>query len=407
MSGTVPLRLSIILAAFIVLSSVAFARHALADTCPAPTVAITDATRANATAAGIPTSATCWNPSDSSTGQAAGAAKLWLQQHATKNANIACLNSTFAERLEKFMQAVPGGPPTITDGYRGAAAQNAAKSNGASQVGWCSSYHNYGMAADFNNSSKTMLLWMRQNAPQYGLTPIPTLNVQTGCSYTSSFCDPAHIQIQGPHPSADQCGVCATTGGDGTLPGIQTQSNPDDYYYYSNAPAANPFIQQPATTFPPMMPMQPMMSTQPSLPAQSSPSNVQPIPYMAPSSSPLLNSNTPTGNSTTSQAAQDLLNALVGGVTSTPPVTSAPVTVAIYGTTTQTAPTPTTVVTPQQTTIVGQPIAQQTFTSGDLSGNTVAPVAAPQIFQNFSPIQGILSGIKSVLVHLLAFLQGH
>jgi hypothetical protein len=113
------------------------------------------------------------------------------------------------------MQAVPGGIPTITDAYRGKAAQAQAQASGASQVGPCGSYHQYGLAADFNTTNATTLRWMRLNAPQYGLAPTGVDPV-TGCG-TSGFCDPGHIQMAGPLPSADQCGICNSTG-NGVLP---------------------------------------------------------------------------------------------------------------------------------------------------------------------------------------------
>lgn len=159
----------------------------------------------------------CWNPSDPTLGKEANATKAWLQQHAAKSANISCLNPDFAEKLKALMEAVPGGPPTITDGYRGQAAQNAAKASGASQVGWCDGYHNYGLAADFNSTSAATLRWMRENAPRYGLSHLPAMSVQTGCSLKGTgFCDPAHIQIAG--EKIGQCGACSNDRGNGALP---------------------------------------------------------------------------------------------------------------------------------------------------------------------------------------------
>src|SRR4051812_6303260 len=104
----------------IILSSLAFllVLHpvlAHAQYCPAGTVPIGD--RAAATAAGIPTSAQCWNPNDPNVGQQAGSAKEWLKQHATRDTNISCMNAQFAEKLKKMMEAVPGGVPTIVSGY--------------------------------------------------------------------------------------------------------------------------------------------------------------------------------------------------------------------------------------------------------------------------------------------------
>src|SRR3989344_4575263 len=186
----------------------------------------------------------CWDKSDASVGQAAGEAKIFLQQHATKNSNISCLNSTFAERLKNLMQAAPGGPPTIRDGYRSPQAQ-ANLPRGSTRVGPCGSYHQYGMAADFNASEQT-LRWMRVNAAQFGLSPVTNANPVTGCT-ARGFCDGGHIQIAGPKPPRNQCGMCATETGDGVLPGVQGTPYPDDYYgEVANNPvsAISDFIRQ-------------------------------------------------------------------------------------------------------------------------------------------------------------------
>lgn len=221
---------------------------ASAQTCPAGTHPATAADIPYMTAAGIPNPAvgTCWDSNNANAGKAVGEAKLFIQQHATKGANVSCMNSDFAQRLANFMKAVPGGPPTVTSGYRGQAAQTAAKNSGASEVGWCHSYHNYGMAADFNNADKKTLLWMRENAPQYGIAIISTFSPITGCSTKSSFCDPAHFQIAGSLPSQNQCGVCSSTvtAGNGTLPvppGTPPEpAIPDDAQFYIQYPYATP-----------------------------------------------------------------------------------------------------------------------------------------------------------------------
>jgi hypothetical protein len=267
--------------------------------CPSGTVAITTATRAAATAAGLPTSVACWIPSDPNAGEAAGQAKEYLQQHATSNANISCFNSQFAEDLEKLMQAVPGGPPTITDGYRSPQAQSNLSSQ-ATQVGACGSYHQYGMAADFNNANSQTLLWLRENAPQYGLTPIPSLNLQTGCSRVSSFCDPGHIQIQGPLPPRNQCGICSSNVAGTLAPtGAAQSAAPDDLQYLPQSgtqiPAgycmvsSQPIIYMPCGTTLPQSQFAPAPIAQP-LPA---PTPVTSAPSVTPTATPTTSACTP------------------------------------------------------------------------------------------------------------------
>jgi hypothetical protein len=156
---------------------------------------------------------TCYNPSDPNVGAAAGDAKQWLQQHATTDANISCLSAPFAEKLKTFMEAVPGGIPVITSGYRGTAAQNAAIQSGASHVtNACQSYHPYGLAADFNNNRAAQTQWMRANAHAYGFNILGDW-------------DANHFQDNG--GLSGQCGACPTdtTGGDGVLqPSASSQS---------------------------------------------------------------------------------------------------------------------------------------------------------------------------------------
>src|SRR4051812_30052916 len=87
---------------------------------PAGTHAATAADLEWMRAAGIPEPAIgeLVDPSNPEIGQAAGEAKLWLSQHASRGANIGCLDPQFAQKLKAFMMSVPGGTPTITDGYR-------------------------------------------------------------------------------------------------------------------------------------------------------------------------------------------------------------------------------------------------------------------------------------------------
>ena len=156
------------------------------------------------TAAGLPHPGSgLVNPNDPNVGQAVGATKQWLQQHATRSANISCLNPQFAEKLKRFMEAVPGGPPIITDAYRDPGKQNALVASGASRAGPCQSYHNYGLAADFN-SSGSKIPWMRDNSRNFGINTIGTW-------------DPNHFQDAAGRYG--QCGACSGgQGGNGFLP---------------------------------------------------------------------------------------------------------------------------------------------------------------------------------------------
>lgn len=116
-----------------------------------------------------------WNADDPNTGRGAAEAKQWLAQHATKSSNVSCMNAEFAQKLKRFMEAVPGGPPVITSGYRSIAEQNAiiARGDGATRVkSACDSYHPWGLAADFNNNSGATTAWMRANASAHGIATI-------------------------------------------------------------------------------------------------------------------------------------------------------------------------------------------------------------------------------------------
>ncbi|MBI5457767.1 hypothetical protein HY971_03515 [Candidatus Kaiserbacteria bacterium] len=142
----------------------------------------------------------CYNPDDDIIGQAAESAKEWLRQHASKGSIISCLDAEFAQKLKKFMEAVPGGPPTIISAYRPPEAQVALVKSGASKAGPCQSYHNYGLAVDFNNTSR--ISWMRANSQGYGINIIGAW-------------DPNHFQDA--RGRFGQCGKCSNYKGDGTL----------------------------------------------------------------------------------------------------------------------------------------------------------------------------------------------
>ena len=192
--------------------------QASAETCRTGEEPITPQTRPLAALNGVPANVNCWRPKDPTTGQAVGEARQFLQQHATKKVNVGCFNPEFAERLQNLLQAVPGGSiPTVTDGYRSPEEQ-ARLPKGSTTVGPCGSYHQYGLAADFNETDEKTLQWMRVNASRFGLSPVTNANPVTGCTRSSHpFCDSGHIQMQGALPPRNQCGQCSGGTGYGSL----------------------------------------------------------------------------------------------------------------------------------------------------------------------------------------------
>ena len=423
---------------------VAFA-HA-ETTCPnTGDVPITAATRAAATIAGIPTTMNCWNPKDPNVGEAVGEAKLWLAQHATKNSNISCMNANFAKKLQRFLQAVPGGPPQITDGYRDPSKQAALVRSGASRAGYCVSYHNYGLAADFNNNSKAQTAWMRANSRAYGINTI-------------GGWDPNHFQ------DADgrygQCGSCANAGGEGTLPSYQTRPYPDDYYYYQATgqpfSLGQPPMMQSAPAPFPTTPTQAPTQTQTQNPATNQPQICDPklsctgnVTYYQTSSCTtqvyqvcqygcsttgsacatststaatstrnqtgtgtgidITNTNSnDNGNTTTGPSVSELLDRMVNPVsfTSTDVGTSTSLAFRLNPDTgdvetLDASERPKDAVAAGTITSVQQPPGQQTFTSGDL-GNTYNGQNGTQS----STFQSVLDGLKSALMWALNVLRG-
>lgn len=360
-----------------------------AEACPAGTLQILSTTRDAATAAGIPLSATCWNPDDKITGLEAGEAKQFLQQHATKSANVSCLNAEFAQRLAKLMKEVPGGVPTITSGYRGQAEQEKARASGASQVGWCSGYHNYGLAADFNSTDKATLLWMRQNALRFGLTRIPTLSIETGCSIIpgSSFCDPAHIQIASLLPSRDQCGICSSEGGNGILPDVPTPYSPnDDYQGKTMPPMSTPLAQNPIT---------PAKTTTTN--TTQTASSATPI-YYNPSQSTILTNILSATDSAQTDSEQQSTDShdLVQDILRSESPSQSRVNLTNESADVGVQPIPSdtlaTLRNPARQQTDSQP--QQTFTSGDLGGSNSS--AGP-----FSGVQKFLSDVSGTLTNIL------
>lgn len=233
---------------------------------------------------------TCWNSSDRNVGKEAGEAKEWLRKHATKGSNISCLDAEFAQKVKQFMESVPGGIPTIISAYRPPEAQIALVASGASKAGPCQSYHNYGLAVDFNNTSQ--ISWMRANAWTKGLNIIGAW-------------DPNHFQDA--RGRFGKCGECSNYKGDGTLnaPAEQSLSNAIRQALGQQPPPPPP--PPPQQTLPPQqsLPSQPIGTTQPSSSAQL----LQPTPI-----SDLINTNTNTNANTNAKSTSsptstiDLIN---------------------------------------------------------------------------------------------------
>src|SRR3989344_2041471 len=236
----------------------------------------------------------CYNPSDAVIGQAAESAKEWLAQHATRGSNISCLDAEFAQKVKRFMESVPGGPPTIISAYRRPEAQIALVRSGASKAGPCESYHNYGLAVDFNNTSQ--ISWMRANAWVHGINIIGAW-------------DPNHFQDA--RGRFGQCGQCSNYQGDGML--SEPPSTPSRTLSDQIRQALG---QQPP---PPPPPMQP----EPRRPPHPPPPERPTVPTQSPSSSastqitPLsdlinVNTNTDTNTNTNSASSStstiDLIN---------------------------------------------------------------------------------------------------
>lgn len=188
-----------------------------------------------------------WNPNDPNIGREAGEVKIWLAKHSTRNVIVQCFDSVFAKKLKAFMEAVPGGVPIITDGYRDPRKQTGLVASGASKAGPCRSYHNYGLAADFNGRAN--LGWMRSYSRSYGINVIGSW-------------DPGHFQDgRGIH---GQCGACSGYDGSGLV---------------DNAGASSGFGDSLRKALGMDQPQQPQ---QPQIPQQPLPQPQQPFQYFPP-----------------------------------------------------------------------------------------------------------------------------
>ena len=325
------------------------------------------------------------NPDDPDIGKTAGETKKWLAEHAVKNVKIRCLNPHFAVKLKAFMEQVPGGPPVITDAYRSQADQQRIinKGDGATRVSTpCGSYHPFGLAADFNQNKQAQTDWMRANAQKFGFNTLGTW-------------DPNHMQDA--RGRTGQCGACSADGPDGVLP--PSSASP-------STAVANAFRQLFG------MQQQPVAQPQPILPPQPLPQAQSPLDaFKEPLPAPILNVPTPQlqpgASFTSSSSIADQLSELAFGTpvvttTTTAPksATSIPIivnprdiaTISSTRTATETAPAQT----------GGGSIAQQTFTTQDLSAISESSNTGSNPRSAYA---AILENLKATLIRMQQFLK--
>lgn len=332
---------------------------------------------------------TCYNPNDTAIGQAAESAKQWLRQHATRGANISCLDGEFAQKIKSFMESVPGGPPTIISAYRPPEAQIALVRSGASKAGPCQSYHNYGLAVDFNNTSQ--ISWMRANAWTKGINIIGAW-------------DPNHFQDA--RGRFGQCGKCSNYNGDGALSaptGAPTSQLSDAI--------RRAMGQQPPTAPPPppqpTLPPQQTLSPQPTLPSQS-PTSSEPAQITPISSFINTNANTNTNTNTKSTSSPtstiDLIKEFLDPVSDSIDIGTA-VDIALNPDTSDAtsldARRPTSTVASGTLVTYGNLSVPQTFTTNDIARS---PVAGYVVGENTFMLR-LLDTMKNALLLALSYLK--
>jgi len=248
----------------------------------------------------------------------------FLQKHATKGANVACLDPEFAKTVKTFFEATyqaTGHMPVVSDGggYRGPGAQNRAAASGASGVRACGSPHNYGLAIDVNNESKATIAWMRAHVgntrssqpANFGLRTIG--NPADGCGLRAangrSFCDPAHFELATWRQVRGQCGRCGDVAGDGAL---ASPPSPEGFMSRITEPFRNLF-QQEAATSPSTPSALPSVNTAPQEAFEPVEANVNNNTNTVGDSSPAKFS-FPTSTST-AQSSEDLLRQIAVGPT--------------------------------------------------------------------------------------------
>lgn len=155
---------------------------AQAADCPAGTTPITSGTRAAATAAGIPTSAECWDPKSTIVGQEKGEAKQYLNsivrggKCGPYQSSAEGLNPDFAVCAARFMKALRAKDPRfyVASMYRSSAHQAYLCGGGCGRVnGPCAaagqSKHQSGNAIDISNGQRIVPEWVHNMARGYGI----------------------------------------------------------------------------------------------------------------------------------------------------------------------------------------------------------------------------------------------
>ena len=184
MSERLSPHLGVVIAIFIALLTVALSQQAVAQVqCPSGNVPITAATRAIATAAGLPSSVQCWDPNNPNAGQAVGDAKQYLQtllkpvqQCITPQQQIEGINSSFAICAARFIQAYQqqGGKVTITRAYNTIQCEAALCVNNAGCGGFenspaPNSSHVQGIAMDLSSPQQAQMDAFANQNPQFGV----------------------------------------------------------------------------------------------------------------------------------------------------------------------------------------------------------------------------------------------
>ncbi len=372
-------------------------------------VPITSATRAQATAAGIPTTSNCWNPTNPHVGMSVGEAKQYLNSLPKRplsscapptESNIQRLNDSFAICAARFFKEYTArhGAVYITSAYR----------DGPSGANKCAggvegSNHTIGIAIDVNpaNSGLYPTMWsFAKNNPQFGVC------------FPHEGADRPHMILAG--TNGGEAAKCAKLGVSKACDG--SNFNPNSIK--PATPSASPPTSQLAETIRQALGLQQPqpLAAQPAFPQQQLSSAQSPTSAFTPSlpTPTLVAESTSLGTVSpgTSQnpgtpitSVADRLEELTFGVraTSSSPTQSATtVPLVINGTDTRSIQgvTPTTEVTQlTSTTTVGSTLVQQTFVSRDL--NQSAP---PAPSSNSRVIQ-ILAQLKTALLKMLEYLQ--
>jgi hypothetical protein len=289
----------IVIACAIALCAIGLAEHATAQVqCQSPSVAITDATRAAATAAGFPANAPCWDPNSPYVGQATAQAKQELQSMVCNSGvNIQNLDANFAVCADKFMTALRQVNPSacIESGYRNNSDQLKACMQicGASSCpGKCAapglSFHQKGLAIDVSHISNNQQAWqIAISSTGGGVANPPGLHSS----------DPDHFQASG-----SSCSGAPVPPNDTTDVYTGTQTGPTQS------------ISAPQASLSPQQTAQPAPVAQPAAQPIQTP---QQTAATTPTATPISQLNALTATTSSSSAASALLSSLLQPAPST------------------------------------------------------------------------------------------